>query len=379
MLPYESKLKPKSTLIILSDVNSSPQLLTIMKCLKDEKCRFKVILIGSDGIRLEDDMASEGIDFLQLPPTSKYFSFKLFWKVFLEIVSGKPGVLYASGQFASVIGIICGFLLRVPCRIFTRHHSHYHYKYKMWFGIFVDRLTNRMATNIVAVSSLVKDTLIKMDKVPEEKISIIFNGINLQEFLKVRSIRKKEISLCRDRREVLQIGMIARMTDWKGVEYGAMAFVEFVKTYPNAHLTVVGAFSDSYTKVSNILKVLPSKAFSLEESCSDIPEFLSNLDIFIHVPVGPIDEAFGIVYLEALSVGTPSIFTISGILHELPDLNKYVEIVPYRDANAILESMLKLANQLNSNRFLVPTALLQIFSIDFMGRQYAEIIRRGEF
>lgn len=376
--PYKSKFKPKSIFIILSDVNASPQLLSIMKYLKVENCRFQVVLIADYQIKLADDMASEGIAFRQLSHTSKYFSFKLFWRVFLRLVCNRPDMVYASGQFASAIGMICSFFLRVPTRVFTRHHSHYHYEYNMRFGIFVDRLTNKMATHIVAVSSLVKDILITMDKVPKEKISIIFNGINLQEFLRMRLISKKRIFLAGDRREALQVGMIARMTDWKGVEYGAMAFVEFVKAYPNANLTIVGAFSDSYTNIYNILKVLPSEKYSLKESYNNIPEFLSKLDIFIHVPIGPKDEAFGIVYVEALSVGAPSVFTISGILHELPDVNKYAEIVPYKDAKAILVSMLKLASQSSPDNYLLPETLLQVFSIDYMCRQYAKFIRLGE-
>jgi glycosyltransferase involved in cell wall biosynthesis len=368
------KVKSRSILLVFSDVNQSPQLQSIVKTLMLNECIPRVILIGNSQIQIRQDMSDLDVDYKHIPHRGKYSSIILFLTVSLEILRRKPSVLYASGQFASATGMVCGFFLRVPIRIFTRHHSNYHHRYNLKFGIYVDQITSKMATCIVAVSEVVKSILIEVENVPSYKVVLISNGIDLERFSKAFPTIYSEAVLERNKNSNLKIGMVARMTDWKGVEYGALAFREFVKFYPNAHLTIIGAFSDSYEKVCEALKPLPAKNFTLEEFRSDIPQFLASLNIFIHVPTGLHDEAFGIVYVEALSVGTPSIFTLSGVLQELNDPNKYAEIVPYMNSDAVLASMLKIANNVSSIQSRVPEAWIQSFSIDQMSLRYTEII-----
>lgn len=370
--------KKKYVLLVFSDVNKSPQLVSIVKTLMLQECLIKIILIGKKQIQIRKELLELGVDFKQVPNRRKFLSFFLFWTICSEIVFRKPNVLYASGQFASAIGIFCGFCLRVPSRVFTRHHSNYHHKYNLRFGVLVDRITSMMATSIVAVSGVVRSILIEIENVPAYKVVSIPNGIDLAKFSRSNIASKRKVAQeCNENRN-LKIGIIARMTDWKGVEYGAMAFKEFCNTFPNSHLTIIGAYSDSYEKIYAVLKTLPPKNYRLEEFRDDIPSFLAGLDIFIHIPTGLHDEAFGIVYVEALSIGTPSVFTISGVLQELAYPNKYAEIVAYKDSSAVLTSMLKIANGESCIESLVPDEWIQSFSINKMSQRYCEILLKME-
>ena len=364
-------------LLVFSDVNASPQLLSILKRLKSEQISLKVFLIGDDRLQIAKDMSKEGIDFRVLKRKSKYSSFGLFWAIFLELVKGRPAALYASGQFASVVGISCSFLLGIPMRVFTRHHSNFHHKYNMKFGVFVDRLTNTLATNVIAVSKVVQEILVHDESVRQNKISLIPNGIDLAVFRNTRLNRKEHSSIPAESRDELKVGIISRMTNWKGIEYAAKAFVQFQQQYPKAHLCIIGTFSDSYADILEILKPLPKANYTLEEFRSDIAQFLYGLDIFVHVPIGFRDEAFGIVYIEALAGGTPSIVTLSGVLHELPELKNYVEIVPYMDSDSIFAAMLRIVNQVGAAKPLVPEQWLQQYSLDGMASQYSELLLKG--
>ena len=367
------RLPTAQSLLIFSNVNASPQLLSILKRLISERANCKVLLIGNDRLQIAQDMSKEGIDFRILPSKGKYSALPLFWSVWLEIIRRRPSVLYASGQLASAVGIICGFFVGTPIRVFTRHHSDFHHKYNMKFGVFVDRLTNTLATHVVAVSEVVQKILINDEGVPQNKISLIPNGIELTDFINAR-LNRKQHSFPRESKNKVNVGIISRMTNWKGIEYAAKAFIQFQQRYPNAHLTIIGAFSDSYENVSEILKPLPKANYALEEFRLNIPEFLSGLDVFIHVPVGFQDEAFGIVYIEALAVGIPSIVTISGVLHELPGLQNYVEIVPYMDSDSIFAAMLRIESQIGEAKSLVPHEWLQQYSLDRMSGQYSDLL-----
>ncbi len=361
-------------LLIFSDVDKSPQLIAIVNRLQSQKCDLKVLFIGSKQSQVVQEISRLAVDIKVVSSRNKYTSPLLFWSVLFEMISRRPTSLYASGQFASAVGIFCSFFLRVPNRSFTRHHSNFHHRYDLKLGAFVDCITNVMATQIVAVSEVVKNILMENEKVSEKKITVIRNGIDLERFSKSVLNGKGRKVFFGESNDHFKIGMISRMTDWKGVEYGARAFTEFAKTYPNAHLTIIGAFSDSYERVKDVLKPLPIENYTLEEFRDDIPSFLSCLDVFIHVPIGPQDEAFGIVYIEALTVGTASVFTVSGVLHELIDSHKHAEIVPYMNSDAILQAMKRIINKKPTFSSKAQAEWLEIFSIDLMSNRYASLI-----
>ena len=319
-------------------------------------------------------MSKTNIEFQLLAPKDKYSSFTLFWAVWVEIVRNRPKVIYASGQFASAVGISCGFFAGIKFRVFTRHHSDYHHRYNMKFGVFVDKLTNMLANQIIAVSGIVQEILINHESVPQKKVTLIPNGIDLLKFTSVRSQRSGYRLPSRYSSHSFNVGIVSRMTNWKGIEYAAKAFIHFQRQYPNAHLTIIGAFADSYEKILDVLKVLPIESYTIEEFRPNIPEFLSELDVLVHVPIGSRDEAFGIIYIEALAAGIPCIVTVSGVLHELPDLKNYVEIVPYMDSQSILAAILKVVNHNNETKSLVPDLWLQRYSLELMAERYSDFL-----
>ena len=370
----ERFLNSPRILIVFSDVNASSQLIAILERLRSYKANFKVLLIGDQTLQVAQDMSKASIEFKLLTPKDKYSAFTLFWAVWIEIIRNRPKVIYASGQFASAVGISCGFLAGIKLRAFTRHHSDFHHKYEMKFGVFVDKLTNMLANRIIAVSRVVQEILVNHENVPQKKVSLIPNGIDLLKFTSVRSQRGGHRLPSRQGSQSFNVGIVSRMTNWKGIEYAAKAFIQFQRQYPNTHLTIIGAFSDSYEKISDVLKVLPKESYTLEKFRPNIPEFLSELDVLVHVPIGFRDEAFGIIYIEALAAGIPCIVTVSGVLHELPDLKNYVEVVPYMDSHSILEGMLKVANDHAESKSFVPDLWLQGYSLEKMADRYSKLL-----
>jgi hypothetical protein len=101
------------------------------------------------------------------------------------------------------------------------------------------------------------------------------------------------------------------------VEHTAIAFEKIQEIYPKAKLEIYGSKMDSYTDINRVLARVPSDRYEFFEPDGNVFSKYQNFDLFIHVPTGPSEEAFGLVYLEALAAGVPSIFTRSGILNEL--------------------------------------------------------------
>ena len=207
-----------------------------------------------------------------------------------------------------------------------------------------------------------------------EKVRLIYNGVDLNNFRSTPSVFKEVPTLYIEKSPLFHIGVVSRFTEWKGVEYTATAFVRLNKEFPNSHLHIIGAFADSYPEVKNILSTVPVNAYTLDEINFNIPLFMHELDAFVHVPVGRDDEAFGIVYIEALASGIPCIFTQSGVINELETPDNYAHIVAFRNSEEIYLNLKRMIQGIKVTKIAAPESWLNQFSLDVMAKSYAELL-----
>lgn len=351
---------------VISDATISPQLLEIVKTLKDAKVKQRIIFVGSSQNPLGQEILSSDVSVRFLSINSKFQlvlnSFTMLWLLLID----RPTCLLASGQFATFLSLPSSFILGIRKRIYIRHHSIFHHRYKMLLAIKLDKLMNFFATKIVAVSQVVSDVLKNVEGVSAEKIEIIYNGVDFQRFQDSNRLPMSAESN-------FKVGVISRLTEWKGVEYTALAFCQFFKKHPNSSLHIIGSDGGSKSKIQDILRNLPKRAYVFEDMNPNVPDFLNSINVLVHVPLRHDDEAFGIVYIEALLSGTPGIFTISGILNEINNPEKYFSVVPHGNANSI-------AQELESYYFQevklerTPLEWLKKFDLSIQGKHYLRLI-----
>ena len=361
-------------LIVLSDIDSSPMHLAIIRRLKLLELDFQVLIIGSDNLKIISELQGVGAEYSLLQKGSKNGLLRICFGMFTKIFQVRPSVVYASGQFATLFAIPISRLVGVEYRIFTRHHSNLHHKPNMKIWLTLDKISNHFASKIVVVSNTLYDFLIQNEKVVPEKLLLINNGIDLQRFQAEDRVSRSNWSHKKSKNDSIKFGVVARLTEWKGVRYTAEAFVKFCNVYPNSHLTVIGEESDAFSEISKTLSVLPKTNYEFISQCKNVPEFFSRIDLFVHVPVGPTEETFGLVYLEALAAGVPCIFTLSGVMHDLDKATDYCEVVPYRDSTAIYEAMLRHMSLPNSGKSQVPDHLLEYYSMERMSVAYSNLL-----
>ena len=65
----------------------------------------------------------------------------------------------------------------------------------------------------------------------------------------------------------------------------------------------------------------------------------SIMDIFIHVPIAPHEEGFGLVFVEAMASEIPCIFTKSGIGNEILINNRNSIIVKHKSKKEISNAL----------------------------------------
>jgi hypothetical protein len=65
------------------------------------------------------------------------------------------------------------------------------------------------------------------------------------------------------------------------------------------------------------------------------------------------------------------IFTKSGIIHELPNSEKYIHEVPYQDSQSIFQKLIRIASH-EETEMVSPSDWLSNFSLDKVGQRYVK-------
>lgn len=309
------------TTIILSELSPSTLTLEIVAAITDLETDATIVILGEITISQQIAYAALNCNLIQFKFSNqpKYSDLlKVLFRLVIQFRKSRTTQIYASGRTASFLGMSAGFLAFVPKRVFTRHHGAENHLFNKKKGILTDRVTNFFATKIVAVSKICKETLINRDFVSSDKVAVIYNSMDFELFSSgsrhfvPQSLRRSFFA-----NDSLTIGVIGRSVPGKGVDIALSAFALFLHQFPNAKLRLIG-YRNMLTKDSlKALEDIPSENLEIILESPNIHMEFQNFDLFLHLPEFRDFESFGLVYLEAIATGVPSIFTVSGILDEI--------------------------------------------------------------
>lgn len=286
----------------------------------------------------------------------------------------KIEIVHAHLFEGGLIGMIAASLAGVRKRVYTRHHSSFHQSYFPGM-VKYDRLISATATHIIATSEVVQETLIA-ERVPEQKIKVIHHGFKLEAFDHVSPERILQLKRRYDTDGYPVIGVIARWTEWKGIQFIIPAFSKLLTKFPNAILILANASGEYEAAIKKMLSDLPERNYRIIKFEPDFMALYKLFDIFIHVPINEHAEAFGQVYVEALASGVPSVFTLSGIASEFVIHKENALVVPYENSNAIYEGLLKLLIEHNLSSRIIKEgkkAVNQKFRLQTMIEKFDEL------
>lgn len=335
-------MKRVKILYIISGINYSLGFDWLDKYLDHTKYEVFYVFINATRPELCDLLEQRKRKVFFLESKSKKNYPNVFFKLVMLIRQLRPAIVHCHLFEASLLGITAAYLMRVPQRIYTRHHSTYHFDYAPKMVKF-DRLVNQLSTHIASISENVTAVLVEKEKVKKDKIYLVYHGFDLGNF------RHPDPSLVRDMKARYNrgdrfpvIGVISRFTEWKGIQYVIPAFETLLKSYPNAYLILANAKGDYYNSLNEQLKVVPAESYLKIEFEKDIATLYQLFNIFVHVPIDAEAEAFGQTYVEALAAGVPSVFTLSGIAREFIEHEKNAVVVPFKNSDAIYKGISRL-------------------------------------
>lgn len=334
-------MKTKITYII-SNVNKALAYEWISTYLNKDKFQLDFILLNPGDSELESFLKESNLPVERVTYNGKTDLLSALLKTYRLLKKNRSAIIHTHLFDASLIGLTAGRMAGVKKRIYTRHHSDYHHEYYP-HAIKYDKFINFMATDIVAITQVVKDILIKKEFVHEKKIHLIHHGFLLEDFINPSpgTVNKLKQNY-NPNNQYPVIGMISRYIHWKGLQYSIPAFEKLLKTYPDALLILANAKGDYKKEIAEMLSRIPKRNCIEIEFESDIFALYQLFDTFIHVPITHQCEAFGQTYVEALGAGVPSVFTLSGIANDFIIDHHNAVVVPYKNTEAIFEGTLEI-------------------------------------
>lgn len=275
-------------------------------------------------------------------------------KLILYFRKIKPDIIHTHLFDATFAGLTAAYLTRVSKRIFTRHHSnpnHIHFPH----AVLYDRITNFLATHIVATCKNTKWALCDLENVPESKVRVINFGFKLEQFKEISTdqiqLLKKKYLPQTSKKPV--IGVISRWMEIKGLQYIIPAFQKLLTKFPNAFLILVSTGNYSYRKtIKALLSHLPADSYYESDFEEDIAALYKVFNIFVHTPINSRCEAFGQTYIEALASEVPSIFSLSGVAAEFIEDGKNALVAEFQSSESIFNALVRLTEDISLHKQL---------------------------
>lgn len=186
---------------------------------------------------------------------------------------------------------------------------------------------------VIVVSKALKDYAIKKLKVPENKIRVVYNGINIDEFFMERGLDKKNI---------WKIGMIGRFSVLKG-HYYFIESINILKKKGNKDIRgiIYGSGSKGFKrKIEKWIEEKELKDYIKIIENKNSKEIMKEIDILVIPSIEP--EGFGRVIVEGMISGIPVIATNIGAVPEIIENGKTGFLIEPKDSSKIAEYIEKL-------------------------------------
>jgi glycosyltransferase involved in cell wall biosynthesis len=248
---------------------------------------------------LEKELDKNEINYI-----SYHLSLISFFKILKFLNDWEPQIIHIHTGREYFIGIFLGILFDIPVVIHRRLMSPLKWSTKI--------IVNLWKTKIIAVSKIVKDTLIKVNKFKENRIEIVYNAVLPQRFIidkqKVEKLKKEYKS--GDKKIIISVG---HLYPTKGHSQLIKVADLIRKKLENFVVLVVGDGDiKERIKLENLISQLKLKNYvKLLGRRDDVIELLTIADCFVLLSY---EDPFPGAFIEALHCGVPVIgYNIGGI------------------------------------------------------------------
>jgi glycosyltransferase involved in cell wall biosynthesis len=277
----------------------------------------------------------------------------LWIKKIIDIVKKyKIEILHAHDLPLVALCIVLGKVFRIPV-VFDMHEN-WPEGMRLWgYGKLVipakilERFSIKYADRIIVVIDEQKERLVDLG-VPENKISIIMNTVNLDMF------NEKEISqdlfsrILSDYKGKFVISYIGGFSEDRGIDVLIKALPDIIKKIHNAHLLLVGdgKIKNELQQLAQEWKVSENVTFAGWVDQEEVPAYMaiSNVCVIPHYANSHINRTIPHKLFQYMAMGKPIVSTDALPLKRIIESNRCGIVVLSGNASAMSEAIIKLCD-----------------------------------
>lgn len=326
-------------------------LLNLVRCL-DQSKYHPIVLLFSDGSlreKLEQEriethllpLAGEVVDTRKdslggsslLKVSAAFAILSHVWKVARFIAKHRIDLVHTNSLKSDLIGGLAARLAGRPVIWHVRDRIDGDYLPPKVAAVF-RALCRIIPTRLVSNSAATLATVMPSDAPSYAKV--VHDGTELPDVQPAAPFQNPKTPV---------IGMIGRITRWKGQHVFLHACAEVHKQFPLARFRIIGAAMFQEMEYDREVREL-ARSLNLEDVVeftgfrTDIPRQVASLDVLVHASIT--GEPFGQVVIEGMAASRPVVATAGGGVPEIIEDGISGLLAPMNDAPALAAAMMKL-------------------------------------
>ncbi len=341
-LLIQKKVSPgkiKIALIIdnLEVGGAQKQFIELVKNIDRNKFQVIVVALSVHRVDLSNELTDSGIDVRLIDQWGK-ICVPAFVKLFKLLRSERPDIVHTYLFTASLYGRIVAKLIGIPIVILSERSTD---NWKKSSYVWLDRLLAKVTDRVLVNANTIKESLIKREKIPAEKIQIIYNGVNL---IKIDAI-KNDRSQVRENLRILNgnpvIGIIGRLSKEKDHLTFLNAAKRIISAIPRVNFLIAGDghLRKELEDISLSLGLKDRVIFA--GNTHNVSEVLQATDILVSASLY---EGCSNAILEAMAAGLPIVATKVGGNPEVVNDGVTGILVSPQDPSALAGAVVSLLN-----------------------------------
>lgn len=313
---------------------------------------FEVLTVSAAGAEVQD-ITDSGVAHCVVPMTRQITPFqdlKCIWMMVKVIHNFKPNIIHTHTPKAGLVGMLAGWLTRVPVRMHTiaglpwMEAAGRRRKLLQW----VERLTYWCATRVYPNSNELRNFLLETLHFNSEKVKVIgrgsSNGIDVQFYSRSEPILNQALAI----RQKFGIApgdfvfcFVGRLVRDKGMIELIQAFQSLKK--PNSWLLLIGHREDDLDPLPpSTTNLIKNDSHIIEAGFqADIRPWLASSNAFVFPSYR---EGFPNVVMQAACMELPCIVSDINGCREIIQQGNSGYIIPPKNVESLLNAMLAICN-----------------------------------
>ncbi|HWZ43312.1 MAG TPA: glycosyltransferase [Candidatus Saccharimonadales bacterium] len=256
-------------------------------------------------------------------------------RLVLFLRRGKFQVVHAHDLWSNLLGVPAARLARTPVVISSRRYLADLEWYRPWKNRIVRGLY-RLSTCVVVNSESVRNLLLDRDRIPWQKIRVVYNAVDFEHIAGIRSQRRELLPTIAY--GAIPIAVVANMySPVKGHAHLIAAAVKVCRSQPETVFVLIGDGPERRALEKQVRVKNLERHFLFLGRRTDVLELLACCSLAV-LPSEA--EALPNALLEAMSAGLPVVATCVGGIPEVIDHAVHGLLVPAQNPDSLAAAIL---------------------------------------